>query len=188
MPEPPVRTIGLEKHYRCGHSIVRALSDISLSIEPGEFVAVLGRSGSVKSTLMSLLGLLDRPDGGQYVLKGREIGSIGEDARATVRGREIGFVFQMCSLLARSSALENVELPLAYAGVEFTERRRRACAALDRVGLSHSFGHWPHQLSGGEQQRVATARALVRRRFSPTSRRACSTARRRRLSCLCSRP
>jgi putative ABC transport system ATP-binding protein len=134
---------------------------VSVSIEPGEFVAVVGRSGSGKSTLMSLLGLLERPDAGRYALKGREVASLGEDARATIRSHEIGFVFQMSSLLARASALESVELPLAYAGAERAERQRRARAALDRVGLSHRIGHWPHQLSGGEQQRVAIARALV---------------------------
>ena len=161
MAAPLVRVVGLEKHYRSGDSMVRALSGVSLSIERGEFVAVVGRSGSGKSTLMSLLGLLERPDAGLYALKGREVASLDEDARATIRCREIGFVFQMSSLLARASALENVELPLAYIGVGRAERQRRARTALDRVGLSHRLGHWPHQLSGGEQQRVAIARALV---------------------------
>src|SRR5919108_2002778 len=121
-----VRVVGLEKHYRSGDSIVRALSGVSLSIERGEFVAVVGRSGSGKSTLMSLLGLLERPDAGIYELKGREVASLDEDTRAIIRCREIGFVFQMSSLLARSSALENVELPLAYLGVGRAERQRRA--------------------------------------------------------------
>jgi putative ABC transport system ATP-binding protein len=161
MSEPLVRAVNLAKHYRTGDSIVHAISDVSLAIEPGEFVAVAGRSGSGKSTLMSLLGLLERPDAGEYALKGREVAGLDEDARAALRSREIGFVFQMSSLLARSSASENVELPLAYAGVERAERQRRARAALDRVGLSHRLDHWPHQLSGGEQQRVAIARALI---------------------------
>jgi putative ABC transport system ATP-binding protein len=161
MSEPLVHAVGLEKHYRTGDAMVRAVADVSLSIDPGEFVAVVGRSGSGKSTLMSLLGLLERPDVGQYVLQGREVGTLDEDARAALRSREIGFVFQMSSLLARSSALENVELPLAYAGVAPVDRHRRARAALNRVGLSHRTRHWPHQLSGGEQQRVAIARALV---------------------------
>jgi putative ABC transport system ATP-binding protein len=161
MPEPLVRAANLDKHYRTGDSTVRAISDVSLAIEQGEFVAVVGRSGSGKSTLMSLLGLLERPDAGHYTLKGRDVASLDEDARAALRSREIGFVFQMSSLLARSSASENVELPLTYAGVERTERQRRARAALHRVGLYHRLDHWPHQLSGGEQQRVAIARALV---------------------------
>jgi putative ABC transport system ATP-binding protein len=161
MAAPLVQAVGITKSYRSGDAIVRALSGVSLSIEPGEFVAVVGRSGSGKSTLMSLLGLLERPDAGIYELKGREVASLDEDTRAIIRCREIGFVFQMSSLLARSSALENVELPLAYLGVGRAERQRRARAALDRVGLSHRLGHWPHQLSGGEQQRVAIARALV---------------------------
>jgi putative ABC transport system ATP-binding protein len=156
-----VQAINLKKHYRTGASIVRAISDVSLAIEPGEFVAVVGRSGSGKSTLMSLLGLLERPDAGRHVLMGRDVASLDEDARAALRSREIGFVFQMSSLLARSSASENVELPLAYAGVERAERQRRAQVALNRVGLSHRLDHLPHQLSGGEQQRVAIARALA---------------------------
>ncbi len=156
-----VRAVNLAKHYRTDGSLVRAISSVSIAIEPGEFVAVVGRSGSGKSTLMSLLGLLERPDAGEYALMGREVASLSEDARAVLRGREIGFVFQMSSLLARSSALENVELPLVYAGVERGERQCRARTALDRVGLSHRLHHWPHQLSGGEQQRVAIARALI---------------------------
>jgi putative ABC transport system ATP-binding protein len=159
--EPLVRTAALCKHYRSGESIVRAVSGVSVVINRGEFVAVVGRSGSGKSTLMSLLGLLERPDSGRYVLNGREVGSVSEDARAALRSREIGFVFQLPALLARASALENAELPLGYAGVTGVERQRRAKQALDRVGLSPRRDHWPHQLSGGEQQRVAIARAIV---------------------------
>ena len=118
MSEPLIRTAGLRKHYLAGDAIVHAVSGVSLSIQPGEFVAIVGRSGSGKSTLMSLLGLLERPETGKYVLNGREVANLDEDARAAVRSREIGFVFQMSSLLARSSAVENVELPLAYAGVK----------------------------------------------------------------------
>jgi len=161
MSGPLVRATSLRKQYVTGNAIVYAVSDVSFSIEPGEFVAIIGRSGSGKSTLMSLLGLLERPDAGRYVLNGREVASISEDARATVRSRDIGFVFQMSSLLARASAMENVELPLTYAGIKRAERQSRARAALDRVGLSQRIGHWPNQLSGGEQQRVAIARALV---------------------------
>jgi putative ABC transport system ATP-binding protein len=158
---PLVRTVGLCRHYRSGDTVIRAVSDLSLSIDAGEFLAIVGRSGSGKSTLMSLLGLLERADSGRYVLDGREVASLNEDARATLRSRRIGFVFQLPALLARASALENVELPLGYAGVTGAERHRRAEQALDRVGLSHRRDHWPHQLSGGEQQRVAIARAIV---------------------------
>src|SRR5262245_9908032 len=161
MSEPLVRAVGLRNRYVSGSSIVAAVSDVSLSIERGEFVAIVGRSGSGKSTLMSLLGLLETPDSGRYELNGREVASLNEVERAAARCGEIGFVFQMSSLLGRSSAAENVELPLAYAGIKRAERRRRVEAALDRVGLSERVGHWPHQLSGGEQQRVAIARALV---------------------------
>jgi putative ABC transport system ATP-binding protein len=159
--EPLVRTIGLRKYYSSGGSIIRAVSDVSLSINRGEFVAIVGRSGSGKSTLMSLLGLLERADSGQYILNGRDLGSLPEDARATVRSRDIGFVFQLPALLPRASALENTELPLGYAGVRAPERHRRASEALERVGLGPRRHHWPHQLSGGEQQRVAIARAIV---------------------------
>lgn len=161
MTIPIVRTTQLRKHYRSGGSIIRAVSDVSFSIRRGEFVAIVGRSGSGKSTLMSLLGLLERPDQGTYVLNGRDVGTLDEDARAMIRSREIGFVFQLPALLPRGSALDNAELPLGYAGVNAAERHRRALEALDRVGLGARQGHWPHQLSGGEQQRVAIARAIV---------------------------
>ena len=161
MTEAIVRTKELRKHYRSGRSIIRAVSDVSFSINRGEFVAIVGRSGSGKSTLMSLLGLLERPDQGQYILNGHDVGSLDEDARATIRSREIGFVFQLPALLPRGSALDNAELPLGYAGVSAAERHRRASEALERVGLGARRDHWPHQLSGGEQQRVAIARAIV---------------------------
>jgi putative ABC transport system ATP-binding protein len=161
VPGPLLHATGLCKHYPYGQTVVRAVSDLSLSIEPGEFVAIVGRSGSGKSTLMNLLGLLERPDAGRYALRGREVADLGEDERAAIRSREIGFVFQLPSLLARASALENVELPLAYAAVGGAERRRRARDALDCVGLGHRTDHWPRQFSGGEQQRVAIARAIV---------------------------
>jgi putative ABC transport system ATP-binding protein len=161
MIEPLVLANALNKRHQVGGTTIQALSNVSLRIARGEFLGVVGRSGSGKSTLMNILGLLDRPDSGSYVLNGREIAELGEDARASIRNREIGFVFQAATLLPRSSALENVEMPLAYAHVGNSERRRRALAALDRVGLSHRGQHWPSQLSGGEQQRVAIARALV---------------------------
>ena len=130
-------------------------------VRHGEFVAICGRSGSGKSTLMNLLGLLERPDSGHYFLNGKEIAALTERQRAISRNREIGFVFQLPTLLPRSTALENVELPLVYSGVRGIERQRRATEALERVGLGHRRDHWPSQLSGGEQQRVAIARALV---------------------------
>ena len=126
MTEPIVRTKELRKHYRSGRSIIRAVSDVSFSIDRGEFVAIVGRSGSGKSTLMSLLGLLERPDHGQYILNGRDVGNLDEDARATMRSREIGFVFQLPALLPRGSALDNAELPLDYAGVSAAERDRKS--------------------------------------------------------------
>lgn len=156
-----VRVMGISKQYACGTGFVRAVSDVSLSIEPGEFVAIRGRSGSGKSTLMHLLGLLERPDRGTYVLKTREVANLSEEARSSIRSDDIGFIFQFPALLPRVSALENVELPLVYAGIRRRERRRRAEDALDRVGLSDRVRHLPNQLSGGEQQRVVIARAMV---------------------------
>lgn len=163
MVEALVQTNGLYKRYRSGEAIVYALNDISLFIEKGDFLAILGRSGSGKSTLLHLLGLLDRPDAGRYSFAGRYVERLGEDERAAIRNREIGFVFQLPAFLPRASALENVALPLAYARVGRREGRRLAEEALASVGLSHRASHWPQQLSGGEQQRVAIARAIVNR-------------------------
>src|SRR5579864_6777527 len=163
MGEPLLQAIGLWKSYRAGESTVRAVSGISLDIKEGEFLAILGRSGSGKSTLLHILGLLARPDTGLYSLRGRRVENLGEDARADIRNREIGFVFQLSALLPRATALENVALPLAYGGIGRKERRRRAKDALEQVGLAHRVSHWPHQLSGGEQQRAAIARAIVSR-------------------------
>ncbi len=135
---------------------------MSLSIRRGEYVALVGPSGSGKSTLMNTLGCLDRPTSGSYLLEGREVTALSKDERATVRNRHLGFVFQNFNLLARTTALENVELPMIYArGVPARERRRRAVAALESVGLGDRLDHHPSQLSGGQQQRVAIARALV---------------------------
>jgi putative ABC transport system ATP-binding protein len=156
-----VRAAGISKHYPSGGTVIRAVADVSLSIEHGDFVAIRGRSGSGKSTLMNLLGLLERPDCGAYAINGREVAELTEDTRAAIRRRDIGFVFQLPALLPRSTALENVELPLVYAGVRRRERRRLAKDALDRVGLGDRCHHWPNQLSGGEQQRVVIARAVV---------------------------
>jgi putative ABC transport system ATP-binding protein len=142
---------------------VHALAGVSLAIADGEFVAVMGASGSGKSTLMNILGCLDRPTRGRYLLGGEEVSQLAPDALAEVRNRTIGFVFQSFNLLARTSALENVELPLVYAGARPAERRERAVEALERVGLGERLDHHPSQLSGGQQQRVAIARALVNR-------------------------
>ena len=163
MASPLVEATDIGKRYRVGDSIVHAISTLSLVIEQGEFVSIRGRSGSGKSTLMNVLGLLERPDTGQYFLNGTEVATLSGRACTTIRNRQIGFVFQLPTFLPRASALENVELPLAYAGIHGSERQRRAKIALDRVGLSHRHHHWPKQLSGGEQQRVAIARALANR-------------------------
>ena len=160
---PVVETHALEKIYRMGDVEVPALRGISLSIEAGEFLAVMGASGSGKSTFMNLIGCLDRPTRGSYLMAGRDVSRLSRDQLARVRGEQIGFVFQGFNLLARTTALENVELPLLYQGVGSRERRRRAAEALERVGLGDRLGHTSAQLSGGQQQRVAIARALVNR-------------------------
>jgi putative ABC transport system ATP-binding protein len=149
------------KIYRAGDVSVSALRDLSLLIGRAEFVAIMGASGSGKSTLMNILGCLDCPTSGRYLLGGRSVSDFDRNQLAEVRNQMMGFVFQNFYLLPRTTALENVELPMLYAGVGATERRRRAAAALDRVGLDDRLGHRPNQLSGGQQQRVAIARALV---------------------------
>jgi putative ABC transport system ATP-binding protein len=151
----------LGKIYQSGDTEFAALHDVNLSIERGEFVAITGSSGSGKSTLMNLLGCLDSPSRGSYLLADRDVAKLSRIELAKVRNEFIGFVFQSFNLLKRTSAAENVELPLIYAKVPPAERHRRAKEALDRVGLSNRAGHHPSQLSGGQQQRVAIARALV---------------------------
>jgi putative ABC transport system ATP-binding protein len=162
MPMPLIQLTGIWKVYDLGEVKVEALRGVSLSIEKGEYVALVGPSGSGKSTLMNLLGCLDRPTAGSYLLAGEEIANLSSDQRAHVRNRRIGFVFQNFNLLARTSAIENVELPLLYVrGMSAAQRRRRAVELLELVGLGDRFDHHPSQLSGGQQQRVAIARALA---------------------------
>lgn len=159
--QPLIALEQVEKTYRMGDVTLRALDGVSFTVRFGEFVAIMGSSGSGKSTLMNILGCLDRPTGGRYTLDGREVSRMGRDELALVRNRTIGFVFQNFNLLARTSALENVELPLLYGGVSGKQRTERATTALGRVGLGARLDHTPSQLSGGQQQRVAIARALV---------------------------
>ena len=152
---------GLEKIYNLGKQQVRALDGVSLSICKNEYVAIMGPSGSGKSTLMNILGCLDTPSGGKYVLNGTDVSQMGDGALAETRNREIGFVFQSFNLLPRYSALENVALPMVYAGVSRLEREERAKAALQSVGLGDRMEHKPAEMSGGQRQRVAVARALI---------------------------
>ena len=161
MGAPLISLEQISKSYRSGDVCVEALRAIDLEIERGEFVAIMGTSGSGKSTLMNLLGCLDRPSTGRYVLSGRNVARLDRRALAQARNRMLGFVFQSFNLLPRTTALENVELPLLYSGCARRKRRERARAALARVGLGERMLHHPNQLSGGQQQRVAIARALV---------------------------
>jgi putative ABC transport system ATP-binding protein len=163
MSEPILAATELVKTYKMEDVEVRALRGVSLAVHPGEFVSVMGTSGSGKSTLMNILGCLDRPTSGSYKLAGREVSQLGRGELAAVRNGVLGFVFQSFNLLARTSALENVELPMVYAGIGGAERRERATTSLQKVGLGKRLDHTPAQLSGGQQQRVAIARAIVNR-------------------------
>ncbi|MBW0174388.1 MAG: ABC transporter ATP-binding protein, partial [Vulcanococcus sp.] len=153
----------IRKVYGSGDTAVAALDDLCLTVRRGEYLAVMGTSGSGKSTAMNILGCLDRPSSGSYWLQGQEVNKLSDDELATLRNRHLGFVFQQFHLLSNMSALENVELPMIYANVPVAERKERAAAALQRVGLGERLKNKPNQLSGGQQQRVAIARAIINR-------------------------
>ena len=160
---PVIKTVGLSRNYVLGTETVHALREVSLTIEKNEYVAIMGPSGSGKSTLMNLIGCLDTPSAGEYWLNGVQVSGMTDKELARVRNREIGFIFQTFNLLARATALKNVELPLLYGGVPPHDRRERAREALSRVQLEERMQHRPNELSGGQRQRVAIARALVTR-------------------------
>jgi len=159
---PPVaELVHVSKVYGSGDTEVRALDDLSLTVQQGDYLAVMGASGSGKSTAMNILGCLDRPSSGSYRLNGTDVDSLDDDELADLRNQQLGFVFQQFHLLPQLSAIDNVMLPMIYARIPREERRRRALAALDRVGLSHRLENKPNQLSGGQQQRVTLARAII---------------------------
>ncbi|EJL7000032.1 ABC transporter ATP-binding protein [Vibrio cholerae] len=160
-PAPLVELQQICKHYTSGQNVVKALDGVDLTIRHGEFLAILGPSGSGKSTLMNVLGCLDKPTAGRYQLDGHPVDSLSTQQLAAIRNQKIGFVFQSFNLLEYASALDNVALPLVYAGVKAKDRRRRATELLTRVGLAYRLDHKPNQLSGGQKQRVAIARALI---------------------------
>ena len=163
MPDAVAELLGVSKLYGSGDAQVKALDHLNLTVNRGDYLAVMGASGSGKSTAMNILGCLDRPTSGTYRLNGLAVESLDDDALADLRNRELGFVFQQFHLLPQLTALENVMLPMVYAGVPYDERRARAVAALERVGLGQRLGNTPNKLSGGQQQRVAIARAIINR-------------------------
>ena len=158
---PLIEMRGIERTYVMGDNLVHALRGVDLTIEAGSSIAIMGTSGSGKSTMMNIMGCLDQPTRGSYLLNGKDVSKLSRADLAEVRGKMIGFVFQSFNLLSRTSALENVEMPLMYQGISARERHKRAHAALEKVGLATRSDHHPNQLSGGQQQRVAIARALV---------------------------
>ena len=162
-PEAVAELIDISKIYGEGATEVRAVNELNLKVFKGDYLAVMGTSGSGKSTAMNILGCLDRPSSGSYWLQGQEVNKLSDDDLATLRNRHLGFVFQQFHLLSNMSALENVELPMIYANVPVAERKERAAAALQRVGLGERLKNKPNQLSGGQQQRVAIARAIINR-------------------------
>jgi putative ABC transport system ATP-binding protein len=161
--QPVIRLEDVEKTYGLGDTEVRALNHVNLIVEPGEYCAIMGPSGSGKSTAMNVIGCLDRPTAGRYYLDGVDVSALSDRELAHIRNRKLGFVFQQFHLLPQLSAMENVMLPMVYAGVSQTERRERAAEALTRVGLANRLNNRPNQLSGGQQQRVAIARSIVNR-------------------------
>ena len=163
MEQPLIEVSGLSRIYHVGDSDIAALDSVSLRIDRGEFVSVMGPSGSGKSTFMNVIGCLDTPTSGTYLLEGADVGRLSRDELSGIRNTTIGFVFQGFNLLARTTALENVELPLLYSGASAQQRRERALEALKTVGLEDRVDHQPNQLSGGQQQRVTIARAIVNR-------------------------
>jgi len=158
---PLIEVKNLNKTYKMGDMELQAVKDVTLSLENGDFIAIMGASGSGKSTFMNIIGCLDYPTSGEYFLDGKNVTSLGRDELASIRNLKIGFVFQGFNLVSRTSALENVELPMIYKGVPQKERREKAFAALELVGLADRIDHTPNQLSGGQQQRVAIARSIV---------------------------
>lgn len=161
MEEPLIQLIDIYKTYQMGSETVRANDGINLTIQMGEFVAVVGKSGSGKSTLMNIIGALDVPTEGEYILGGEDVGEMSDNQLAEIRNKMIGFIFQQYNLLPKLNLLENVELPLLYAGVGAAERKERALNSLEKVGLREKWKNFPNQLSGGQQQRVSIARALA---------------------------